>query len=148
LFSNDRFERIAGGKREGQALKKVLANMGRLIVWGRGKGPPGSVAARLRRSQRRVLKIEIDPEGIVTVHAPEGADVGEIARRAAQKGSWMRLALDGHLTLSVYFVNHARAQLGRIISLADKIQMSETEFFYVLKGIKIDDDRVFATMKK
>jgi hypothetical protein len=38
-FSNDRFERIAGGKREGQALKKMLAKMGRLMVWGRGKGP-------------------------------------------------------------------------------------------------------------
>ena len=45
-FSNDRFEKIAGGKREGQALKKVLANMGRLMVWRRGKGPPGSVVKR------------------------------------------------------------------------------------------------------
>jgi hypothetical protein len=45
-FSNDRFERIAGGKREGQALKKMLAKMGRLMIWGRGKGPPGSVDSR------------------------------------------------------------------------------------------------------
>jgi hypothetical protein len=45
-FSNDRFEKIAGGKREGQVLKKMLAAMGRLSVWGRGKGPPGSVVKR------------------------------------------------------------------------------------------------------
>jgi hypothetical protein len=44
-----------------------------------------SVAARLFLSERRVLKIEIDPDGVVTVYAPDGADVGEIARRAAQK---------------------------------------------------------------
>src|SRR5271155_3899868 len=31
-FSNDRFEKIARGKREGQALKKKLAGMGRLSV--------------------------------------------------------------------------------------------------------------------
>ena len=53
-----------------------------------------SVAARLRLSGRRVLKIEIDPEGVVTVHAPDGTDVGEIARRAAQKGSWIFRELD------------------------------------------------------
>ncbi len=45
-FSNDRFEKIAGGKREGQALKKMLANMGRLMVWGRGKG---KISATVRR---------------------------------------------------------------------------------------------------
>jgi predicted metal-dependent hydrolase len=53
-----------------------------------------SVAARLRLSERRVLKIEIDPEGVVTVHAPDGTDVDEIARRAAQKGSWIFRELD------------------------------------------------------
>ena len=37
--------------------------------------------------KRRVLKVEVDPEGVVTVHAPDGAEVSEIARRAAQKGS-------------------------------------------------------------
>jgi hypothetical protein len=31
----------------------------------------------------------------------------------------LRLALDGHLTLSVHFVNHATAQCGKTIPLAD-----------------------------
>jgi predicted metal-dependent hydrolase len=53
-----------------------------------------SVAARLRLSERRVLKIEIDPEGVVTVHAPDGVDVDEITRRATQKGSWIFHELD------------------------------------------------------
>ncbi len=53
-----------------------------------------SVAARLRLSERRVLKIEIDPEGVVTVHAPHGVDLDEIARRAAQKSSWIFRELD------------------------------------------------------
>jgi predicted metal-dependent hydrolase len=53
-----------------------------------------SVAARLRLSDRKVLKIEIDPEGVVTVYAPDGAEAGEIARRAAQKGSWIFRELD------------------------------------------------------
>jgi hypothetical protein len=35
-----------------------------------------SVAARLRLSERRVLKIEIDPEGVVTVYAPHGVASG------------------------------------------------------------------------
>jgi len=33
------------------------------------------VLARLRLSERRVLKIEVDPEGVVTVHAPDGAEL-------------------------------------------------------------------------
>ncbi len=53
-----------------------------------------SVVARLRFSERRVLQIRIDPEGVVTVHAPAGAKIDEIARRAAQKGSWIFRELD------------------------------------------------------
>jgi hypothetical protein len=45
-FSDDRFEEIARGQREGQVLKKKLATVGSWMVWGRGKGPPGSVAKR------------------------------------------------------------------------------------------------------
>jgi hypothetical protein len=37
-FSHDRFEKIAGGKRKGQALKKKLGATGRLMVWGGGRG--------------------------------------------------------------------------------------------------------------
>ena len=50
--------------------------------------------ARLRLSERRVLKIEVDPEGVVTVHAPDSAKLTEIHRRVAQKGSWVFRELD------------------------------------------------------
>ncbi len=60
-----------------------------LLQWG-----SRSVLARLRLSERRVLKIEVDPEGVVTVHAPDGAELSEIERRAAQKGSWIFRELD------------------------------------------------------
>jgi predicted metal-dependent hydrolase len=53
-----------------------------------------SVAARLRQTERRVLKLEIDPEGIVTVLAPSDAEISEIARRAEQKGAWIFRRLD------------------------------------------------------
>ena len=53
-----------------------------------------SVVARLRQTERRVLKLEVDPEGIVTLFAPSNAEIGEIARRAEQKGSWIFRQLD------------------------------------------------------
>jgi predicted metal-dependent hydrolase len=53
-----------------------------------------SVDARLRPSERRVLKINIDPEGQVTVYAPAEADVEDIARRVARKGPWIFRELD------------------------------------------------------
>jgi hypothetical protein len=60
----------------------------------------------------------------------------------------LQLALDGHLTLSVNFVNHAEAQCGRIIPLADAkrevIKISENEFFHTIEGLYIGDDRVFS----
>jgi hypothetical protein len=37
-FSNERFEKIAGGKHEGRTLKQALAAMRVLMVWGRGNG--------------------------------------------------------------------------------------------------------------
>lgn len=60
-----------------------------ILQWG-----SRTVAARVRRSERRVLKIEIDPEGVVTVHAPSDADMDDIARRAVHKGSWIFRELD------------------------------------------------------
>jgi predicted metal-dependent hydrolase len=60
-----------------------------LIQWG-GR----SVLARLRLSERQVLKIEVNPEGVVTVHGPASAELSEISCRAAQKGSWIFRELD------------------------------------------------------
>ena len=45
-FSNGRFEKIAGGKREGRALKQALVGTGVLKVWGRGKGKVGPLVKR------------------------------------------------------------------------------------------------------
>ncbi len=45
-LSNDRFERIAGGKSEANDLKKTLAGAGRLMMWQRGKGATSKVVQR------------------------------------------------------------------------------------------------------
>jgi hypothetical protein len=45
-FSNVRFEKIAGGKRAGRALKQALVGTGVLKVWGRGKGKVGPLVKR------------------------------------------------------------------------------------------------------
>ncbi len=45
-LSNVRFEKIAGGKRDGQALKRTLVGTRVLKVWGRGKGKVGPLVKR------------------------------------------------------------------------------------------------------
>ena len=64
----------------------------------------------------------------------------------------MRLALDGHLVLSVYFVNHARAQCGKIVPVADAerlfIQIDENTFFNMIDGLDLGEDRVFTYDKE
>ena len=45
-LSNARFEKIAGGKRDGQALKRTLVGTRVLKVWGRGKGKVGPLVKR------------------------------------------------------------------------------------------------------
>ena len=45
-LSNMRFERIAGGKRDGQALKRTLLGTRVLKVWGRGQGKVGPLVKR------------------------------------------------------------------------------------------------------
>lgn len=62
----------------------------------------------------------------------------------------LRLALDGHLTLSVNFVNHARGRCGPVVPIQDaKTQVkfypkgeNETEFVYWTEGLVIGDDKV------
>jgi hypothetical protein len=62
----------------------------------------------------------------------------------------LRLALDGRLTLSVYFVNHVEARCGKIFS-AEDAQIVEAQDFQdkaVIQMIKerldLGDDRVFS----
>jgi hypothetical protein len=65
----------------------------------------------------------------------------------------LRLALDGHLTLSVHFVNHATAQCGKTIPLADaKIEEVPNIFgdgvIKMIKGLLLSDDRVLSFAKQ
>jgi hypothetical protein len=56
------------------------------------------------------------------------------------------LALDGQLTLSVYFVNRARGRCGHVVRLQDAkrrvIKVSENEWIQTIDGFVIDEDRV------
>ena len=52
------------------------------------------IAAALCRTNRRVLKIEIAPNGDVTVFAPSDASHEAIAGRCRQKGAWIFRELD------------------------------------------------------
>jgi hypothetical protein len=45
-FSTERFEKIAGGRREAQELKRKLVKLGLLMVWGRGQGKTGPTVRR------------------------------------------------------------------------------------------------------
>jgi hypothetical protein len=58
----------------------------------------------------------------------------------------LRLALDGQLTLSVYFVNHASGRCGPVVPLQDAkrhvIKMSENEWIHSIDGLAIGQDRV------
>lgn len=59
------------------------------IAWGSRE-----VAAKLCRTDRRVLKIKIDPGGAVTVFAPFDASCEAIASRCRRKGPWVFRELD------------------------------------------------------
>lgn len=50
--------------------------------------------AALRRTHRRVLRIEVQPSGEVVVTAPSGEDFGEIQARVKRKGSWVFQEID------------------------------------------------------
>jgi hypothetical protein len=58
----------------------------------------------------------------------------------------LRLALDGQLTLSVYFVNHSRGRCGPVVPLREAkrhvIQIRENEWLHSIDGLAIGEDRV------
>jgi hypothetical protein len=59
----------------------------------------------------------------------------------------LRLALDNHLILSVYFVNHARGRCGPVVPIQDAKRRAlpslvENEWFLTIDGLAIGDDRV------
>jgi predicted metal-dependent hydrolase len=59
------------------------------ITWGSRQ-----IAATLCRTERRVLKIQIEPAGTVTVFAPADATLDAIGRRCRRKGAWIFRELD------------------------------------------------------
>jgi predicted metal-dependent hydrolase len=50
--------------------------------------------AELRRTERRVLRIEVKPSGSVIVFAPVGEELGNVLDRVKRKGSWIFRELD------------------------------------------------------
>ncbi len=59
------------------------------LVWGER-----TIQARVCRTQRRVLKIDVLPAGDVVVYAPNDADLAEIKARVARKRAWIFTELD------------------------------------------------------
>jgi predicted metal-dependent hydrolase len=51
-------------------------------------------AAELRRTQQRLLRIEVGPTGAVVVFAPSGEDVTKIGSRVSLKGAWIFRSID------------------------------------------------------
>lgn len=59
------------------------------ITWGSRE-----ITAQLYRTDRRVLKIQIDPDGRVTVLAPDDASFDAVAVRCRRKAAWVFRELD------------------------------------------------------
>ena len=59
------------------------------VEWGERRA-----VAELRRSARRVLRIEVRPSGDVVVIAPEGENLGTIQDRVTKKGAWIFREID------------------------------------------------------
>lgn len=59
------------------------------ICWGERR-----VTAKLTRTVRRALRIDVRPTGEVTVFAPIGEDLDEIRTRAHRKGAWIFAQID------------------------------------------------------
>jgi hypothetical protein len=60
-LSNTQFEKVAGGRREAQKLKRVLVNLGLLEVWGRGQGKTGPSVRRHIANLGWQYVVEIKP---------------------------------------------------------------------------------------
>jgi predicted metal-dependent hydrolase len=50
--------------------------------------------ATLKRTNRRVLRIEVRPSGDVFVFAPSGTDLGAVQNRVMRKGEWIFREID------------------------------------------------------
>lgn len=54
----------------------------------------------------------------------------------------LRLALDGHLTLSVYFVNHATARMGKFVPLNETKWFFAPPLFHLSGGLSLTEETV------
>src|SRR5258708_30766570 len=63
------------------------------INWGERR-----IVAELRRTQRRVLRIEVRPSGSIVVVAPVDEELGKIQVRVKRKSSWIFRKIDRVLT--------------------------------------------------
>jgi hypothetical protein len=69
-LSNVRFEKIAGGKRDGQALKRTLVGTRVLKVWGRGKGKVSPLVKRRIANLRRCWVVAMTPSKAMQAKLP------------------------------------------------------------------------------
>lgn len=68
----------------------VPANKGQIdIAWGERR-----TVAELRRTTRRVLRIDVQPTAYVVVFAPQDADIDKIRARVRRKASWIFREID------------------------------------------------------
>lgn len=72
----------------------------------------------------------------------------EVLSEAVNESDIYRLALDGHLTLSVNFVNHAKAHRGKLIPMAQAERVQgipvppKNEYYEVTLGIPYGDNQI------
>ncbi|UXN57461.1 M48 family metallopeptidase [Phyllobacterium zundukense] len=59
------------------------------ICWGKRR-----IVAELRRTDRRVLRIDVGPTGEVAILAPVGEEIDEIRSRAHRKSAWIFAQID------------------------------------------------------
>lgn len=50
--------------------------------------------AELRRTERRVLRIDVEPSGAIVIFAPHGESAEEVLRRVRHKGPWIFQEID------------------------------------------------------
>lgn len=100
------------------------------ISWG-GR----TAIVQLRRSNRRMLRIEVRPSGELVVFAPQDADAETIAQRLQRKGAWIFRELDRVSTLPAltperrFVSGETHLVLGRQYRLS--IESADEAFVYV-----------------
>jgi hypothetical protein len=69
-------------------------------------------------------------------------NLSKILREEVTEADILRLALDDELTLSVYFVNHAKALIGKVVPLEDAECLETDDGRRLVVGVSINDNQV------